>query len=414
MLSGPIWASVPCLMQVAPDETPESIEAVASVIDNWLLASAICRSIRSGLVCPFVHLDGGTTVEDVFQASLNAATRDIEDHLRGKLFRRLIEFGPHNPDDPEAPASDGKTVLSDPECGECVEFIFSHMVNRFKGELAELLAIEPCVKLVQGLIAEGRLPSGTQLHWGNVVQERWFRRAQKGGGGGRWSHFVNGADGLVVECTTVGFRVHGVVEVKSMALPDSRLVRQIDKHIARLHGGVKLGQQEWAADKLERCVGVRVMVRPSTWTLSREWHWEATDPGRAMVFPEKEHPPVSTTVVEVSPGLWAITLNWSEEALEEAAYNMTFGYMGDVGEHVYSKTPLPNSWQEMTAAEGGRNAIKMMLYYMMLRPLSERHDRLATRLYNVYCFGYPLGVDNREMLWPEDFQEPRLNVTFRP
>jgi hypothetical protein len=91
--------------------------------------------------------------------------------------------------------------------------------------------------------------------------------------------------------------------------------------------------------------------------------------------------------------------------LEEAAYNMTFGYMGDVGQSVYSKTPLPNSWQEMTAEEGGRNSVKMMLYYMMLRRLPDRHDRLATRLYNVYGFGYPLGVESREMLWPQDFDD---------
>jgi hypothetical protein len=81
-------------------------------------------------------------VQGVFEASLKAAIRDIEEHPRGKLFRRLIEHGPHHPDDPEALVSDGETILSDPECGEAVEFIFSHMVNRFKGELAELLALE--------------------------------------------------------------------------------------------------------------------------------------------------------------------------------------------------------------------------------------------------------------------------------
>ncbi len=110
-------------------------------------------------------------------------------------------------------------------------------------------------------------------------------------------------------------------------------------------------------------------------------------------------------VGEVAPGIWAVTLNWSEEALDEAAYNMTFGYMGDVGQSVYSKSSLPSTWQYMTAEEAGRNAIKMMLYDIMLRRLSERHDRLATRLYNVYCFTYPLGVDSRGMLWPDDFPD---------
>jgi len=93
---------------------------------------------------------------------------------------------------------------------------------------------------------------------------------------------------------------------------------------------------------------------------------------------------------------------WSQEAIEEAAYEMTYWYMAQVGRHVYAASPLPDSWQEMTPEEAGFNATKTMLYYIMLRYLSKRQDRLATRLYNVYCFGYPLGVSTREMLWPQD------------
>lgn len=61
----------------------------------------------------------------------------------------------------------------------------------------------------------------------------------------------------------------------------------------------------------------------------------------------------------------------------------------------------------MAPEEAGYNAIKMMLYYILLRRLSKRAERLATRLYNVYCFGYPLGVDSDEMLWPEDIRANR-------
>lgn len=104
----------------------------------------------------------------------------------------------------------------------------------------------------------------------------------------------------------------------------------------------------------------------------------------------------------MSTNRWKITLSWSQEALEEAAYEMTFWYMAQVGHHVFSKTDMPRSWDDMTTDEAGRNSIKMMLYYAMLRPLRKRHDQLATKLYNIYCFGYPLGVDSREMLWPED------------
>jgi len=50
-----------------------------------------------------------------------------------------------------------------------------------------------------------------------------------------------------------------------------------------------------------------------------------------------------------------------------------------------------------------------MLYYIPLRYISNRQERLAVRLYNVYCFGYPLGVDNKDMLWTEDFSDKYEN-----
>jgi hypothetical protein len=63
----------------------------------------------------------------------------------------------------------------------------------------------------------------------------------------------------------------------------------------------------------------------------------------------------------------------------------------------------------MSPAEAGYNAIKQMLYYMPLRGrfLSKRKTGLAVRLYNVYSFGYPLGIDSKKMLWPEDIPRER-------
>jgi len=78
--------------------------------------------------------------------------------------------------------------------------------------------------------------------------------------------------------------------------------------------------------------------------------------------------------------------------------------MSQVGKHIYSNKPLPKEWEDMTPEEAGYNAIKMMLYYILLRPLSYDHEKKAIKLYNIYCFGYPLGADSKVMLWPEDFQ----------
>lgn len=82
---------------------------------------------------------------------------------------------------------------------------------------------------------------------------------------------------------------------------------------------------------------------------------------------------------------------------------MTFWYMSQAGASILNRRGMPSSWREMTIDEAGYNSVKEMLYHLILRRLSPRHDRIAIRLYNVYSFGYALGCDSKEMLWPEDF-----------
>jgi len=89
---------------------------------------------------------------------------------------------------------------------------------------------------------------------------------------------------------------------------------------------------------------------------------------------------------------------------------MTFWYMEKVGEVLY-RAGVPDEWSEMTPAEAGRNAVKMMLYYAILRARTRREDERAIALYNTYGFGYALGTSfrdsqgRRQMLWPEDLRE---------
>jgi hypothetical protein len=135
--------------------------------------------------------------------------------------------------------SDGKTFLSDPECGSCVDFIYSHMINRFKGELAELLALDPCIKLIHELKQKGHISSLTHLYWGDMIQEP-RRIDPESGNSPQWGSFTKGADGLLIEKVRNVLKIQGVVEVKSMFLAKKRVLAQIDKHIARLSGGVKL------------------------------------------------------------------------------------------------------------------------------------------------------------------------------
>ena len=384
--------------------TNADISRIEEIIHDRPLASAIYRSIEKGLNHNFVHLCG-KTVRNVFEYSLDTAISDIESHERGKLFLRLLEYGPPNPDDPEKLINEDNTVLSDPECGQCVQFIFSHMVNRFKGELAELLAIEPCLQLLSQLQEVDRIPVSVDLYFGDTVQER--RRINKRNSV-QWGGYTKGADGLVVEHRQMesgkkGLRVHGAVEVKSMPRPRSKLFNQINQHLDRLRGGVRLNNLIWERDQVVIDSPVSIMVVPSTWKVSREWNRKETATGWSLIVPEPTEPPISTRIEKIGSSQWLITLNWSKEALEQAAYEMTFWYMSQVGNVIYKTKPLPKGWEGMTPEEAGYNSIKMMLYYLILRYISPYQGKRAIKLYNAYSFGYPFAVDAKDVLWPEDF-----------
>ena len=209
--------------------------------------------------------------------SLNAAIRDIKEHPRGRLFQRLIEHGPLLPD---SSSSDG--TLTDIECG--IQFIYSHMVNRFKGELAELLSIEPCLCLMHRLQADRRLPPNAILYTGDDVQER--RRTRSG-----WGSFAKGADGLVVSHAGKALEVHAVIEVKSMRMAVRRVLAQMQRHINRLGGGIRLGNTEWLPEQIKASDIIQIIVQSSSWRLSSEWKSVQTGDARRIDLPEPSAPP---------------------------------------------------------------------------------------------------------------------------
>jgi hypothetical protein len=83
--------------------------------------------------------------------------------------------------------------------------------------------------------------------------------------------------------------------------------------------------------------------------------------------------------------------------------------MGKIGEAAFING-VPKGWEEMTPAEAGRNAAKMMLYYS-IRRCQRRERQRAIALYNSYGFGYALGMNykdrqgKRHMLWPKDLDQ---------
>lgn len=371
---------------------------IAKIIANGHLAESIVRVLNRALSSVRVSLPGGGTAWAAFEYSLNAVVRDISTHPKGQLFQRMVLHGPRSPIDDEPSTG---TFLSDIECGLCLDFIRSHMVNRFQGELAEIVALDPVLTLIERLTTDKVVPHEVHLYWGECVHERSVRNDSPS------PAWRKGADGVVASrAAGRGLTVHAVIEVKSMPRSWTTIARQVDGHVARLQAGVRLCGEEWAPERIESGSGepVRIMVRPSLWKLDRAWRSEVTPQGtRLLHSAPRSAPPVTSHLVEVGPRTWAITLDWSAEALAEAAYEMTLWFMAHVGTYVYERKALPVAWRAMSHDDAGRNAVRQALYYALDADLSRRQRLHALRLYNIYGFGYPLAIDAKHILDPSDF-----------
>jgi hypothetical protein len=341
----------------------------------------------------------------VFRESLAESIRTIETDERSILFQRFLKDGPYE-DSGEIPSEMVSKRLSDDETAAAIRFIYYRVINHFQGSLGELLAVAPCVQLIKELQHDGRFPLDAQIYVGDAVAAGVFGRPG----------FSKGADMhiLVIErskAKIASVTVAGVVEVKSYPASQRKVLKQSRKHLRRVGLGMHVGDAVCAPEQVRiGCDGkrepVRVAVVPASWTLPRTFRFE----GPSLIVDSGVPLNKEAHVVSRGNNEWRITLRWSHEALAQAAYEMTFWYMGKIGEIIYGGN-VPKEWSEMTPVEAGRNAIKMMLYYAIMRCRTKWEHQRAVALYNTYSFGYALGMNfrnvsgSREMLWPEDLHE---------
>lgn len=385
--------------------------ALASTAGFFLLDENLARDVRHALERV---LKGGVVFQEgskplpIFRHAVATAIGRINAHGRSSLFLRFLRDGPYE-DGGEIPFGLHGKRLTHAETAQVITFIYSHMVNCFKGAITELLAAGPCLELLHQLKAENRLPREAKLYVGDTV----LPAARNHTG------FAKGADFhiLVPGRTPQGDRsvvIAGVVEVKSYLQSPARLDRQLSQHLARAQDGLRLGAHEYLRSQIRvGCADLqaaRISVLPSSWSLPRTFHFQKAG-GRTFLHTEPGVPPNCTDLVErIGPTEWRITLRWSKEALEAAGYGMTFWFLEKVGEALYAKG-VPKEWEGMTPAEAGQNAAKMMLYYAMLNCRTPREDQRAIALYNCYGFGYALGMNfrnpagRRQMLWMKDLDE---------
>ncbi len=386
--------------------------SLAATVGFDLVGSELGRDIESALQ---TALNAGAvfSIENnplsIFRHALADSIRNIEMHPRGRLLQDFLLKGPYE-DRGEIPGNLVGKRLSDTETASAITFIYSYMVNCFKGAVAELLATKACSILLKQLQQQAELPTSARLYIGDIVGIRRIRG--KG--------FLKGADQhILIGAPNMGdgsnITVAGVSEVKSYICSAGRLRRQLDQHLRRAERGMRVAGVDYPTGKVHVGSGKKVRpiyitVLPSNWKLPRSFRFENSANSRLLHIDQGAPPQEDDEIKQTGDKEWRITLRWSKEALAAAAFEMTFWYMEKVGEVIYSEF-VPDGWEKMTQAEAGRNAAKMMLYYALLRCRTVRDEQRAIALYNNYGFGYALGMNfknangKREMLWPQDLEE---------
>jgi len=356
--------------------------------------NALVRAVETVTSCGAVF-SVEPSPEGLFRHAVASAIDAIE--RRGTLLRRFLVPGPYHGDGP-VPAS---SHLSDQDCVKAVTLIYSHVVNCFKGQLAELLALDATSSLIRHLKDDGYIPESADWFVGDAVMP------------GRARGMSKGADAHVIHETSAGVELLAVVEVKSFVVSAQRLERQLATHVARAGSGLWLRRFGHA----ERFVGlncrsqppIRISVSAGRWRLPRRFEYEEANGNRILRIPQLPTIP-DDEILQVDSNHWHITLGWSSEALSSEAYSLTYWYMEQLGAELFADS-ASSPWPHMSPVEAGRNAATQSLYWAIRRCRDNTSRQRAIALYNAYGFGYALGTSfrdakgQRQMLWPRDLDE---------
>ena len=126
------------------------------------IKASISKALKAGTV--FI---GGNNPGLIFKNAVAAAITNIEE--RSSLLRHFLRYGPYEGEGDIPPELKDRR-LTDDETRKAITFIFSHVVNCFQGNIAELLAVGACVQLVELLKKSGKLPPHACLYFGDAVR----------------------------------------------------------------------------------------------------------------------------------------------------------------------------------------------------------------------------------------------------
>src|SRR5579863_2057763 len=334
-------------------ESAELAETIGFDLLGPSLGDAVKAALEAALSSGVIFADGDDPIV-IFRKALTTSIRSIQSHPRGKLFQEFLLKGPYE-DVGDIPAQLIDQRLSDADVAAAITFIHSFMVNCFKGALTELLAAAASLRLMKALQHDAELPPDARLYVGDSVA---IHRTTRDG-------LLKGADQHILmeeraPDAATKIRLVGVTEVKSYFQSERRLREQLDKHVRRAKQGLRVAGTDYLAERIDLGRAnegrvVRIAVLPSDWKLPRTFRFETSERGHMLHVDEAQTPRADDHVIQTAANEWRIELRWSKEAIAEAAYEMTFWYMGKIGEIIYAKSPR-DGWERMTPSDAGRNA----------------------------------------------------------
>jgi len=316
-----------------------------------------------------------------FAAMVRRVARDFESHPLRDQFIQLLQ--------------DERELLDD-QIPPLVEYLYSSVVNNFKGEIAELLAGPVIHRFAKRLGFPVSFVSGWAIAEPKLTAHRVV--------------WAKGADGLlVVDGPRLG--IAGVIEIKSYRKNIEEMAVQAAKHIRRFRRALRIGNRELAGDAYDFVLpdGSRVPAASAP-----------TDVEVASLCVRTPRSPLTNAAL--TDGLSAVAeLPFTKDELSKAAFAMAEWFLARLGSVVFHLPgdPRPGTvltrWHEDSLEDAGRWATREAFHHMAgrleryrLRNDSERTKRALRNtywLYNAMGWGYEHARGDR-MVWGDDLEPP--------
>jgi hypothetical protein len=326
-------------------------------------------------------------------------TRNPDDELRAMIARVEGKFESSRNYPVVLQFIQDHSRLRDAEVMKLFEFIYSSMVNKFKGELGEVLARASLLKFLP------MLPANAELILGSEILSRQIRRR---------NGWYPAADALYCVRDGDALEIIAVAEIKSKATPLPDMREQVERNILRLRRGLRLRGEEVPAERIHvrTAGGVSMPIADVDPTVAREVT-------ALMIVPFRAATSAVPVPHPIDPHVWLAELPWPQDDITEAAYRLMSWYFARIGPKVfhYRAEPPPPGDRRRPAAhddlpleENGRHAFLEAIYHTTGRlgfdprevPVRGKRTPWQTLLwlYNSLGFGYDQATADEFMFPP--------------